>query len=111
MRSSCSRALGSRCRTPTAVARTSWVRFRRRRSLQLVRLPLAAIALPWRHREAYKRAMWLALALSMLLLVADPSRARADEQAGASHWEPLTPESIEWRDGLPSMLPGAQIAI
>jgi len=55
--------------------------------------------------------MWLALALSMLVLVADPSRARADEQAGASHWEPLTPESIEWRDGLPSMLPGAQIAI
>jgi len=63
-----------------------------------------------RRPEAYKRGMWFALAMSILLLVADPVRARADE-AGATHWEPLTPETIQWRAGPPSMLPGAQMAI
>ena len=55
--------------------------------------------------------MWPALVLSILLLVAAPIRGHADEPGGAPHWDPLTPETIQWREGPPTMLPGAQMAI
>ena len=55
--------------------------------------------------------MWPALVLSTLLLVAAPIRGHADEAGGAPHWEPLTPDAIQWREGPPTMLPGAQMAI
>ena len=55
--------------------------------------------------------MRLAVALSMLLLVAGPTGVRADEPGHARHWEPLTPAAIEWREGPPTMLPGAKMAI
>ena len=55
--------------------------------------------------------MWFAVAISILLLVAGPTRVRADKHDRAPHWEPLTPATIQWREGPPSMLPGAKMAI
>ena len=55
--------------------------------------------------------MRVAVALSILLLVAGPTGVRADEPGHAQHWEPLTPATLEWREGPPTMLPGAKTAI
>jgi hypothetical protein len=55
--------------------------------------------------------MWFAVAVSILLLVAGPTRVRADEPGHAPQWAPLTPATIQWREGPPSMLPGAKMAI
>lgn len=61
--------------------------------------------------DAEKPRMRLAIAVSILLLVAGPLGSRADEHGRAPHWEPLTPEAIQWREGPPTMLPGAKMAI
>ena len=37
--------------------------------------------------------------------------ARADDADHAPHWNLSTPDSIQWREGPPSMLPGAKMAI
>ena len=55
--------------------------------------------------------MWIAVAVSILLLVASPVRALADEHGRAPQWEPFTPEAIRWGDAPPSMLPGAKMAV
>lgn len=55
--------------------------------------------------------MWFAVALSILLLAAGPTGVRADEPGHASHWEPLTPATVQWREGPETMLPGAKMAI
>ena len=55
--------------------------------------------------------MWIVVGVSILLLVAGPTRVHADEHGRAPHWEPFTPETIQWGAAPPSMLPGAKMAI
>jgi hypothetical protein len=50
--------------------------------------------------------LWLIAILLGTLAV-----ARADDANHAPHWNLSTPDSIQWREGPPSMLPGAKMAI
>ena len=51
------------------------------------------------------------LASSLLILLLSPSRVLSDDPGPAATWDPLTPGQIEWRDGPPSMLPGAKMVV
>jgi len=51
-----------------------------------------------------------ALAASLVIVLVRASGVLADDP-GAPKWDLFKPEQIEWRDGPPSMLPGAKMAI
>lgn len=59
--------------------------------------------------------MWPIFAMTLLLLLTSPSglhSKEADEVAATEpHWGLFTPDRIPWRDGPPSLLPGAKMAI
>jgi hypothetical protein len=50
--------------------------------------------------------LWL-----VAILLGSLAVAGADDADHAPHWNLSTPDSIQWREGPPSMLPGAQMAI
>ena len=59
--------------------------------------------------------MWMRLLLSVVLLGASASGIRSEQGSGAtasgSRWDLVEPDHIAWRDGPPSLLPGAKMAI
>ena len=61
--------------------------------------------------------MWAVLGVSLLLLLLSPSGVHSEharQLAGSGpdlHWDLFKPDQIQWRDGPPSLLPGAKMAI
>ena len=61
--------------------------------------------------------MWAVLGVSLLLLLLSPSAVHSEDArqlAGSGpdlHWDLFKPDQIQWRDGPPSLLPGAKMAI
>ena len=61
--------------------------------------------------------MWAVLGVSLLLLLLSPSGVHSEDArrlAGSGpdlHWDLFKPDQIQWRDGPPSLLPGAKMAI
>src|SRR2546430_17743401 len=61
--------------------------------------------------------MWAVLGVSLLLRLLSPSGVHSEDAsrlAGsgpALHWDLFKPDQIQWRDGPPSLLPGAKMAI
>ena len=61
--------------------------------------------------------MWAVLGVSLLLLLLSPSGVHSEDSrqlAGSGpdlHWDLFKPDQIQWRDGPPSLLPGAKMAI
>ena len=61
--------------------------------------------------------MWAVLGVSLLLLLVSPSGVHSEDArqlAGSGpdlHWDLFKPDQIQWRDGPPSLLPGAKMAI
>ena len=61
--------------------------------------------------------MWAVLGVSLLLLLVSPSGVNSEDArqlAGSGpdlHWDLFKPDQIQWRDGPPSLLPGAKMAI
>jgi len=61
--------------------------------------------------------MWAVLGVSLLLLLLSPSGVHSEDArqlAGSGpdlRWDLFKPDQIQWRDGPPSLLPGAKMAI
>jgi len=61
--------------------------------------------------------MWAVLGVSLLLLLVSPSGVHSEDArqlAGSGpdlQWDLFKPDQIQWRDGPPSLLPGAKMAI
>jgi len=61
--------------------------------------------------------MWMRLLLSVLLLCVSSTRIRSEGARpataadGQSRWDLFKPDQIAWRDGPPSLQPGAKMAI
>jgi uncharacterized protein DUF4437 len=51
------------------------------------------------------------LVAAMLALSASPVSATEPHHPTPARWQLFTPDQIQWRDGPPSLLPGAQVAI
>jgi Domain of unknown function (DUF4437) len=59
--------------------------------------------------------MWRIFAVSLLLLLVNSPAVRSKDASRGSHpaspWKLFTPDGIPWRDGPPSLLPGAKMAV